>query len=194
MSFPEKSSRRRFLQGTAGLAAYDFTRGAFAEAVEAAKGTPWVTEGPFYPWKLPLDADNDLIVVSDSLTPAVGQITHLSGKLLDARGEPIKKATTTTARATAAPAAPATARPACRRGGDASGRATLLQPQGVRKQVVPRPLHDDREDPPQPKRCRPPRRRRGPPPGDTNPQRAAAGRIGHRHRQNVRKPPPPVAG
>lgn len=55
--------------------------------------TAWVEEGPFYPYKLPLDTDNDLIIVNDSITPAVGEITHLSGRLLDAKGDPIRNAT-----------------------------------------------------------------------------------------------------
>ncbi len=54
--------------------------------------TPLQTEGPFYPDKLPLDTDNDLIIVNDTLTPAVGDITHLTGRILDARGKPIKNA------------------------------------------------------------------------------------------------------
>lgn len=54
--------------------------------------TPWVTKGPLYPQKLPLDSDNDLITVSNSVTPAVGDITHLSGRLLGPHGEPIRNA------------------------------------------------------------------------------------------------------
>ena len=50
-------------------------------------------EGPFYPSKLPLDTDNDLIIVNDSITPAIGEITHLSGRLLDAKGGPVRNAT-----------------------------------------------------------------------------------------------------
>jgi protocatechuate 3,4-dioxygenase, beta subunit len=85
------ASRRQFL-GQLGLSAALFTvRGAFAE--ELARKTPWVEEGPFYPPKLPLDTDNDLIIVNDSITPAVGEITHLSGRLLDAKGDPIRNAT-----------------------------------------------------------------------------------------------------
>jgi protocatechuate 3,4-dioxygenase beta subunit len=61
--------------------------GAFAEELVR---TPKQTEGPFYPVKLPLDTDNDLIIVNDSLTPAVGEITHLSGRILDAKGDPIR--------------------------------------------------------------------------------------------------------
>jgi protocatechuate 3,4-dioxygenase beta subunit len=76
---------------TAGLAASYFSvPGIFAE--ELARRTPWITVGPLYPDKLPLDIDNDLVIVNDSVTPAVGQITHLSGRILDARGEPIKDA------------------------------------------------------------------------------------------------------
>jgi protocatechuate 3,4-dioxygenase beta subunit len=54
--------------------------------------TPAQTEGPFYPDHLPLDTDNDLIVLNDSLTPATGEITHLTGRILDARGEPLRNA------------------------------------------------------------------------------------------------------
>src|SRR5271170_7837833 len=83
-------TRRRFLC-TASLAAGFFAvRGAFAE--ELMRETAWVTEGPFYPRKLPLDTDNDLLIVNDSITPAVGEVTHLSGRVLDTRGDPIKNA------------------------------------------------------------------------------------------------------
>src|SRR5438477_167093 len=83
-------SRRGLLRGGLALgAAAFFVPGAFAE--ELAR-TPRLTEGPFYPDKLPLDTDNDLIVINDSLTPAVGEITHLSGKILDLKGSPIKNA------------------------------------------------------------------------------------------------------
>ena len=84
------ASRRRFLQQVAfaGGAAL-LAPGAFAEQLTL---TPKQTEGPFYPDHLPLDTDNDLIVVNDALTPAVGEITHLTGRLLDAKGDPIKNA------------------------------------------------------------------------------------------------------
>jgi protocatechuate 3,4-dioxygenase beta subunit len=41
---------------------------------------------------LPLDTDNDLLIIIEGITPAVGKITHLSGRILDARGEPIRNA------------------------------------------------------------------------------------------------------
>jgi protocatechuate 3,4-dioxygenase beta subunit len=83
------TSRRAFL-GAATLGAAAFTtRGAFAEQLALA-GTPPMTEGPFYPDKLPLDTDNDLIIINDSITPAVGEITHLTGRVLDASGSPMR--------------------------------------------------------------------------------------------------------
>jgi protocatechuate 3,4-dioxygenase beta subunit len=88
-------SRRKFIKGAAisaaGLAipAFWYVPGAFAEALTL---TPRQTEGPFYPDHLPLDTDNDLIIVNDNVTPALGQVTHLSGKLLDAHGDPIRNA------------------------------------------------------------------------------------------------------
>ena len=84
------ASRRRFLQQVAFAGgAVLLAPGAFAEQLTL---TPRQTEGPFYPDHLPLDTDNDLIIVNDALTPAVGEITHLSGRLLDAKGDPIRNA------------------------------------------------------------------------------------------------------
>jgi protocatechuate 3,4-dioxygenase beta subunit len=54
--------------------------------------TPQQTEGPFYPDKMPLDTDNDLLIINDSITPAVGAVTHLGGRILDRRGDPIRNA------------------------------------------------------------------------------------------------------
>ena len=52
--------------------------------------TPKQTEGPFYPDKMPLDTDNDLIVINDALTPAVGTIAYLSGTVTDSKGNPLR--------------------------------------------------------------------------------------------------------
>ncbi|EEF63202.1 protocatechuate 3,4-dioxygenase [Pedosphaera parvula] len=93
LSIPDSfqtQNRRNFL-ARLGLGAVLFTvPGAFAAELVR---TPRQTEGPFYPDKLPLDTDNDLIIVNDSITPALGEITYLSGRILDARGEPIRNAT-----------------------------------------------------------------------------------------------------
>jgi protocatechuate 3,4-dioxygenase beta subunit len=77
--------------GAAFAEAFFMTRGAFADALTRTAGA---TEGPFYPYnRLPLDTDNDLVIVGDDTTPAVGVVSHVGGRLLDSRGEPIKNAT-----------------------------------------------------------------------------------------------------
>ena len=60
--------------------------GAFREALRL---TPPQTIGPFYSDKLPLDQDNDLVILSDSLTPAVNKISWISIKVLTAAGSPV---------------------------------------------------------------------------------------------------------
>lgn len=82
-------TRRRFLRGVTAAAAFFSVRGLFAEELVR---TPAQTEGPFYPDHLPLDTDNDLLVINDGITPAVGEITHLTGRILDAGGHPVKNA------------------------------------------------------------------------------------------------------
>jgi protocatechuate 3,4-dioxygenase beta subunit len=88
--FDSYSSRRRFLGGLAAAGGVLLTApGAFADELVR---TPRQTEGPFYPNKLPLDTDNDLLIVNDSITPAVGKVTHLGGRILDAKGKPVRNA------------------------------------------------------------------------------------------------------
>jgi protocatechuate 3,4-dioxygenase, beta subunit len=83
-------SRRSVLRGSLALGALAFTTpGVFAEELSR---TPSVTEGPFYPDRLPLDTDNDLLIVNNSITPAVGEVTHLTGRVLSTSGEPIQGA------------------------------------------------------------------------------------------------------
>jgi protocatechuate 3,4-dioxygenase, beta subunit len=86
--FP-RVDRRRFLASLAAGTAALGMRGSFAEELTL---TPRQMEGPFYPDRLPLDTDNDLLIVNDEITPAVGEITHLTGRILDTRGEPIRNA------------------------------------------------------------------------------------------------------
>ena len=83
-------NRRRFLYQSAALGAAVFvTPGVFAEQLTL---TPRQTEGPFYPDKMPLDVDNDLVIINDAITPAVGEITHLTGRVLDVNANPVKDA------------------------------------------------------------------------------------------------------
>ncbi len=84
-----RPNRRGFLGAIAFGAAAFTSRGLFAEELVR---TPSQTEGPFYPDRLPLDTDNDLLIVNDTITPAVGEITHLTGRILDANGNPVRNA------------------------------------------------------------------------------------------------------
>lgn len=83
------SNRRAFVKQVAFATAAFMTPGVFAEELVP---TPRLTEGPFYPDKMPLDTDNDLLVINDAITPAVGEITHLTGKVLSSSGQPIRNA------------------------------------------------------------------------------------------------------
>ncbi len=95
-------TRRRFLGGSITLGALGtlgtlgaLRSNAFSRPGEFAQKliqTPSQTEGPFYPDKLPLDTDNDLLVINDAISPGVGAVTYLSGRLLDGRGDPIRGA------------------------------------------------------------------------------------------------------
>ncbi|MBS7690993.1 intradiol ring-cleavage dioxygenase [Pseudomonas lalucatii] len=80
-------SRRRLLVGL-GAGAWLLSPGAFAERLL----TPAQTLGPFYPDQLPLDRDNDLVLVDDRLSPASGTLVHLHGRVFDVRGRPLAEA------------------------------------------------------------------------------------------------------
>jgi protocatechuate 3,4-dioxygenase beta subunit len=82
------ATRRKVLSGFALGAAALGARGAFAQALVTAT----TGDGPYYPDRLPLDTDNDLIVVNDALTRAVGDITHLTGRLFAENGAPVRNA------------------------------------------------------------------------------------------------------
>ena len=75
--------------GSLWIPALYFRPGLMAEVLTT---TPQQTEGPFYPDATPLDTNNDLIIINDSLTPAVGTIAYLSGKVTDTKGLPIQNA------------------------------------------------------------------------------------------------------
>jgi protocatechuate 3,4-dioxygenase beta subunit len=83
------ATRRRFLTSlSVGAAAAFGTRGAFAQALATA-----VTgDGPYYPDRLPLDTDNDLLIINDGITPAVGEIAHFGGRLFAENGAPVRAA------------------------------------------------------------------------------------------------------
>lgn len=81
------SERRRVLLGAAA---------AFGAALQPrllhAAGvllTPAQSEGPFYPVAPPTDRDADLVRVTGADAQAIGQVTHVTGRVLDRQGRPL---------------------------------------------------------------------------------------------------------
>jgi protocatechuate 3,4-dioxygenase beta subunit len=83
------TSRRHFLAALSVGGLFYTTRGAFAQQLVL---TPAQTLGPYYPDRLPLDQDNDLLIINDRIAPAIGDVTWVSGRVLDRRGDPIRAA------------------------------------------------------------------------------------------------------
>src|SRR6266481_8580412 len=83
--------RRRFFKSMAVASAGFTLRGYLAEALTL---TPQVTQGPYYPLakNIPLDKDNDLVYLNDSLTAANGIVSYITGRILDASGNPVRGA------------------------------------------------------------------------------------------------------
>jgi protocatechuate 3,4-dioxygenase beta subunit len=82
-------TRRALLAGL-GVGAVLFShRGAYADVLAETART---TEGPFYPDAMPLDTDNDLLVLNDALTPSTGRVAWFSGRVLGISGEPVRHA------------------------------------------------------------------------------------------------------
>lgn len=81
--------RRRVIRLGALATLFAARPGAFAEELTR---TPSQTEGPFFPDKLPLDTDNDLLAIGDGVTLSDGVPTWFSGRVLDASGKPLRGA------------------------------------------------------------------------------------------------------
>ena len=81
------NNRRAFIRKSLSASSLFCVSGLMAESLSL---TPNQTEGPFYPDKMPLDTDNDLIILNDSLSPAVGTVAYLRGKVTDIKGNPLR--------------------------------------------------------------------------------------------------------
>ena len=77
--------RRLLMAGLACGAAAALPTGLSAAVIP----TPRQSEGPFYPLEVPLDSDNDLIVVEGRAQRAAGIITHVFGRVLNEHGKPV---------------------------------------------------------------------------------------------------------
>ena len=89
---PFSAPRRRALAGS--LAALGMLVAAPLNRLYAQQllRTPPQTSGPFYPTSIPLDSDNDLVIVNGRGKIAKGQVSNVFGRVLDERGRPIRQA------------------------------------------------------------------------------------------------------
>lgn len=79
--------RRRLLVGSMlGLAA---VLPVFRSAAAELTLTPRQSRGPFYPTRIPLDSDNDLVRVNGKSGRARGEISNVIGRVVDERGRAI---------------------------------------------------------------------------------------------------------
>lgn len=79
--------RRRLLAAGAGAALAGIA--GSRRSLAALLATPRQTEGPFYPMVLPADADNDLVQVAGAAARALGEVTHVTGRVATADGRPV---------------------------------------------------------------------------------------------------------
>jgi protocatechuate 3,4-dioxygenase beta subunit len=89
MQEPGRAQRRRLIAALGGAAA---TLAASRVLAAALQPTPRQTAGPFYPDRLPLDTDNDLVRVDGAQAQALGDLTRVSGRVLDVSGRPMRNA------------------------------------------------------------------------------------------------------
>ncbi len=91
---PWISTRRELLQGalTVGGFAVISPLGRVLADDTALALTPKQTSGPFYPITKPLDIDADLTMIRGKPGRAQGKIIHLMGRVLDAKGMPVRGA------------------------------------------------------------------------------------------------------
>lgn len=79
-------TRRRLLAAGAGLAAAGTAGASLAGRLLRTLAQ---TEGPFYPDRLPLDTDNDLLRLDGRGATARGEPTEVTGRVLDTDGRPL---------------------------------------------------------------------------------------------------------
>ncbi len=79
-------SRRRVLGAGLGLTALAAAGPALGAKLAL---TPRQSTGPFYPRRLPLDSDNDLVTVAGRAQGAAGTVSHVMGRVLDSAGNPL---------------------------------------------------------------------------------------------------------
>jgi len=89
VSDSNNTGRRQFLGWAAASTGVLFVSNSVrAESVF----TEQMIEGPLYPDKMPLDTDNDLLLINDNRLLSAGELTYLSGKVYSKSGLPVRNA------------------------------------------------------------------------------------------------------
>jgi protocatechuate 3,4-dioxygenase beta subunit len=81
--------RRSVLTGLTATGSALLLPGSAALAQKQLVRTPRQTEGPFYPVDWSGDIDHDLVAVTGEAAQAMGQVTHIRGRVLDLAGQPV---------------------------------------------------------------------------------------------------------
>ena len=94
MNPPKHFSRREMLEMAAALGGLAMAHPISSVIAQEAKRqlTPEQIMGPFYPIIRPLDHDMDLTVVKGKRGRAQGKLLHLTGRVLNSKGEPVRGA------------------------------------------------------------------------------------------------------
>src|SRR5215212_710480 len=82
-------TRRKLIYGSLAFAGMSALLRLPASAATTLPPTPRQTPGPFYPQSFPQDADNDLIHVAGHHRTAQGNVTRITGRILDPNGRPV---------------------------------------------------------------------------------------------------------
>ncbi|MEJ2180679.1 MAG: protocatechuate 3,4-dioxygenase [Gammaproteobacteria bacterium] len=90
----QKLSRRTILKMGLGISIVPITGASCSNSSQSTKQTwtPRQTEGPFYPVHEQEDKDADLTLIQGNEEPALGEIIHVRGRVLDMNGDAIKNA------------------------------------------------------------------------------------------------------
>lgn len=89
MEHSQQSRRKILVAGAATLAGAALAIPRRAAAQDARIATPAQGLGPFYPYGPEVERDADLVTVKGGTGVAKGDITLLSGRVLDVRGRPV---------------------------------------------------------------------------------------------------------
>jgi protocatechuate 3,4-dioxygenase beta subunit len=82
-------TRRKLIYGALAFVGTSSLLRLPASAASTLPPTPRQTPGPFYPLSFPQDADNDLVHVAGHQGTAQGNITRITGRILDPNGRPV---------------------------------------------------------------------------------------------------------